>query len=113
VFRLGRDCLCRRDAPRLAGLSSPLCWRCSGAALGALFFLPASAYAGPGLHACAVWGCLLALPATADVLLQILTRYRSGPARRFATGLLLGCAVVLLCRAAVALAGPYLLLLKG
>src|SRR5437879_5262897 len=39
MFLPGRDCLCRKEAPRLGRLSSPLCWRCSGLAVGAAALL--------------------------------------------------------------------------
>jgi uncharacterized membrane protein len=97
-FRLGQDCLCRREAPALGRFTFPLCWRCSGLTAGATALLTVHALAGlpPASASLAVTGCLCGLPATVDVGLQILTPYRSNRARRLVTGVLLGAGIVLL-----------------
>lgn len=100
MLRLGRDCFCRREAPRLGALVCPLCWRCSGlfsgaaAGLAVLLCLPP-----PPLGILAGLGVLCGLPAGADVLAQLVSPYRSFWSRRLWTGCLLGLAVALLSRA--------------
>jgi uncharacterized membrane protein len=97
-FRLGRDCLCRREAPALGRFTFPLCWRCSGMTAGAMALLAIHALgclpAAPATLAVA--GGLCGLPAAADVCFQLMTAYRSNRSRRLATGLLLGAGIVLL-----------------
>jgi uncharacterized membrane protein len=102
-FRLGQDCLCRREAPALGGFTCPLCWRCSGIAAGAAAVLAAYALGGlpPAPAALAVAGSLCGLPAAADVALQMMTAYRSNRSRRLLSGLLLGAGIVLLAQALV------------
>ena len=97
-FRLGQDCLCRREAPALGRYTSPLCWRCSGMAAGAAALLTVHALGGlPAASAIlAVAGCLCGLPAAADVSFQVMTPYRSNRSRRLVTGVLLGAGIVLL-----------------
>jgi uncharacterized membrane protein len=97
-FRLGRDCLCRREAPALGRFTFPLCWRCSGMTAGAAALLSVHALGDllAASAALAVTGCLCGLPAAADVCFQIMTPYRSNHARRLVTGLLLGAGIVLL-----------------
>ena len=98
MFWLGRRCLCRRDAPSLGGLVCPLCWRCSGMALGlasALVFAPSvdgvSVAAELVLVTAAWW-----LPALIDVFAQVASRhaYRSHWLIRLVTGLALGVGIV-------------------
>lgn len=75
-------------SPHLFGAQMPLCWRCTGIALGALAFL---------LWLCAKkrlpapWLSLaLALPLPLDVLYAVLTHTDGDNARRLATGFLWG-----------------------
>ena len=102
-FRLGRDCLCHREAPEIGRCTFPLCWRCSGMTAGAAALLAVDALSSlpAALASLAVAGCLCGLPATADVGFQVITRYRSNRSRRFVTGLLLGASIVLLARVLV------------
>jgi uncharacterized membrane protein len=97
-FRLGRDCLCRREAPALGRFTSPLCWRCSGITAGAAALLTVHALGGlpAGPAPLAVTGCLCSLPAVADVAFQVMTAYRSNRSLRLVTGVLLGAGIVLL-----------------
>jgi uncharacterized membrane protein len=96
-FRLGQDCLCRRDAPALGRFTFPICWRCTGMAAGAVAMLASRALRGwpAPCASLAAAGCLCALPAAADVTFQVMTSYRSNRLRRLATGLLLGAGIVL------------------
>jgi uncharacterized membrane protein len=97
-FRLGRDCLCRREAPAIGRFTFLLCWRCSGMAAGAVALLVVNALGGLPMPSAplAVAGGLCGLPAAADVGFQIMTPYRSNRARRLVTGVLLGAGIVLL-----------------
>lgn len=97
-FRLGQDCLCRREAPALGRFTFPLCWRCSGitAGAGALLAVHALGCLPAVSAALAVAGCLCGLPAGADVCFQVMTAYRSNRSRRLVTGALLGAGIVLL-----------------
>jgi uncharacterized membrane protein len=104
MFHLGRDCLCRREAPQVGGLTFPLCWRCSGMLAGVLAggqmlsWVPALA-ALPLLLG--LLGGLLIFPAGADVFCQLVSTYRSNRLRRSVTGLLLGMGLVLLSKVLV------------
>jgi uncharacterized membrane protein len=102
-FRLGRDCLCRREAPEIGRFTFPLCWRCSGMTAGAAALLAVDALGSlPAASASlAMAGCLCGLPAAVDVCFQVMTRYRSNPSRRFVTGVLLGTSIELLARVLV------------
>src|SRR5271166_456148 len=98
MFRLGRECLCRRDAPRLGGMVCPLCWRCSGMVLGlvsALAVAP-SAYGVPVATELMLVTAAWWLPALVDVAAQIASRhaYRSHRLIRLVTGLALGAGIV-------------------
>jgi uncharacterized membrane protein len=97
MFCPGKDCLCRRDAPRLGSLVCPLCWRCSGIVLGSVL----GSFLAPALRD-ALPGCYLVLasvvcwtPALVDVLAQIGTAhaYRSGRWIRLLTGAVLGVGI--------------------
>jgi uncharacterized membrane protein len=97
-FRLGQDCLCRREAPALGRFTFPLCWRCSGMTAGLTALLTVDVLGGltAASASLAVTGCLCGLPAAADVSIQVITPYRSNRSRRFVTGVLLGAGIVLL-----------------
>jgi uncharacterized membrane protein len=97
-FRLGRDCLCRREAPEIGHFTFPLCWRCSGMMAGVAGLLAVGALGGlPAASACvAIAGCICGLPAAVDVCFQVMTPYRSNRSRRFVTGVHLGNSIVLL-----------------
>jgi uncharacterized membrane protein len=99
-FRLGQDCLCRRDAPALGRFTFPVCWRCSGIAAGMTALLGVDALGGlsAASTSLAVAGCLCSLPAAADVYFQVMTSYRSNASRRLVSGMLLGAGIVLLGR---------------
>ncbi len=99
-FRLGQDCLCRREAPALGRFTFPLCWRCSGMMAGLAALITIDALGGlPAASAfLAVTGCLCGLPAAADVSFQVMTAYRSNRSRRLVSGVLLGAGIVLLGR---------------
>jgi uncharacterized membrane protein len=104
MFRLGRDCLCRREAPALGRITFPLCWRCCGIAAGAAALLAADVLGGlDGLQAApaAALGASCGLPAALDVSCQMAGSYRSNRRRRVGTGGLLGAGLVLLARALV------------
>lgn len=90
--RLGRDCFCRRDAPRVAGWVLPTCWRCTGMFLGVLAAWVC--WSGQPLAMHVLAGLVTGLPAALDVAAQLVSRYRSCRATRLATGLLLGWSVV-------------------
>jgi uncharacterized membrane protein len=102
MFHLGRDCLCRREAPTLGWFTFPLCWRCTGIAAGILALQAVDCLGGlecfPASLA-AIVGASCALPAGADVLCQMAGSYRSNRSRRLATGVLLGAGVVFLAHA--------------
>jgi len=103
MFRFGRDCLCRREAPHVGRFSFPVCWRCSGLLVGSFFgslVLPWLKLP-PETLLLGVVGCVAVVPAAADVLCQVVTSYRSNRHRRLATGLLLGAALALLCHVVV------------
>lgn len=72
------------SAPRICGLTCPLCWRCSGALAAACL----SALLLPR-HSI-VLGCLCAIPALTDVGLAHYKIYPGSNFRRGVTGLLLG-----------------------
>jgi uncharacterized membrane protein len=75
-------------SPHLFGVQLPLCWRCTGVALGSLAFL-AWLFAKRRLPA--VWLCIaLALLMPLDVLQAVITRGDGDNARRLATGTLFG-----------------------
>jgi uncharacterized membrane protein len=97
-FRLGRDCLCRREAPAVGRFTLPLCWRCSGMTVGAAGMLVIDALGALAVAPVfmAVAGCLCGLPAAADVGFQVITPYRSNRLRRLASGVLLGTGIALL-----------------
>src|SRR5215469_9231063 len=99
MFRLGRDCLCRREAPALGRFTCPLCWRCTGVTVGTLALQAINCLGGledlPAALAAAL-GVACGLPAAADVFCQMAGSYRSNRHRRMATGVLLGAGVVLL-----------------
>src|SRR4051812_30894768 len=86
MFCLGRDCLCRREAPAAGRFISPLCWRCSGMAAGLAPGVALTLCMDSALLAALASG-LAALPAGADVLCQIASDYRSNRWRRVVTGL--------------------------
>jgi uncharacterized membrane protein len=98
MFRLGRACLCRRDAPTLGGLVCPLCWRCSGMALGlvsALIVAPTGSGVPVAVNLVLVTAAWW-LPALIDVVAQVASRhaYRSHRLIRLVTGLALGVGIV-------------------
>jgi uncharacterized membrane protein len=97
-FHLGRDCLCKREAPEFGRFTFPLCWRCSGITTGAAVLLTVYAlgYLPAATAYWAVVGGLCGLPAAADVGLQVMTPYRSNRSRRLVTGVLMGAGIVLL-----------------
>jgi uncharacterized membrane protein len=75
-------------SPHLFGVQLPLCWRCTGVALGSLAFL-AWLFAKRRLPA--VWLCIaLSLLVPLDVLQAVITRGDGDNARRLATGTLFG-----------------------
>jgi uncharacterized membrane protein len=93
MFHLGRDCLCRREAPKLGRFTSPLCWRCSGILAGVLIGAPLLSFLpGPivGEQLLGRVGMVLVLPAAIDVFSQMASTYRSNWLRRLVTGMLLG-----------------------
>ena len=105
MFRLGRDCLCRKESPRLGRWRFPLCWRCSGVLVGlTVVVLAGSLRTLPSSPVTlAILGGSCGLPAGADVFFQVVSTYRSTPRRRLWTGLLLGAAIVLLSQSVVSL----------
>jgi uncharacterized membrane protein len=110
MFHLGRDCLCRREAPTLGRFTFPLCWRCTGIAVGIAALQAVDCLGGlQGFPAslAAPLGALCGLPAAADVFCQMAGPYRSDRRRRLATGVLLGAGVVFLARAFVPLIRGY------
>ena len=80
----------------------PICARCTGIVAGSLAALPWFAAHGlPGMGL-ALAGLGLLLPAALDGGLQLATRYRSGPGRRFSTGLAAGFGQALVALGALA-----------
>ena len=97
MFRLGQDCLCRKEAPHVGRFTFPFCWRCSGLLVGGLLGSLALGWLRlpPATLLFSLFGFLSVLPGTLDVLCQVLTSYRSNYRRRLATGLLLGTGIAL------------------
>jgi uncharacterized membrane protein len=81
-------------SPHLFGVQLPLCWRCTGVALGSLAFL-LWLFTKRGLPA--LWLCVaLSLLMPLDVLQAVVTQGNGDNARRLATGTLFGfCATAL------------------
>lgn len=102
MFHLGRDCLCRKEAPRLGGLTFPLCWRCTGMTAGAVAGCLTLACT-PGVVMSPLWLGLIGLsciiPAGADVFCQLVSNYRSNRHRRLVTGIPLGVGLAFVSKA--------------
>jgi len=71
-------------APHFRGLTCPLCWRCSGALVGAILT------ALLATHHSMVLGVLCGLPALVDVGIARFGIYPGSNFRRAVTGLLIG-----------------------
>jgi uncharacterized membrane protein len=97
MFSTGHACLCRRPAPAFFLVASPFCYRCTamltgvaiGVAIGSLLDLNIWPWWLLG-----ALGCVLSMPALADVIAQMTYDYRSNIFRRSVTGVLLGLGIV-------------------
>ena len=106
MLHLGRDCLCGKEAPRLWGFTSPLCWRCSAMMVGVLagcLMLFCLRLLGGSPLLLGLLGGSCVFPAGADVFCQVVGPYRSNRIRRLVTGIPLGVGLAFLSRACVTL----------